>query len=264
MKTIHVILRTCDRCNVHVDWRVRFCDMPKIDLIKGCYQSLLNTIAAVTNHHIKLTVLDDHSSDELKNHIKQVSAHLPDFEFVELPEYGYNYSALKQFELCRDTQADLVYSVEDDYLHQLSALQEMIDSYYLFAAKLEKTAIVLYPFDAPEEYDPPKHTCFVVHGSARHWRTGEFTTNVMFAPPEIFRDNWQPFEFLAKHYNGDYLTPLPEGTIRWGEENTIWNIWNSGRATRFNPVPSLALHLQFDKQIDPFIDWKKWWDEYTK
>jgi hypothetical protein len=27
--TLDIILRTCDRANVHIDWRTRYCNLPK-------------------------------------------------------------------------------------------------------------------------------------------------------------------------------------------------------------------------------------------
>jgi hypothetical protein len=30
----------------------------------------------------------------------------------------------------------------------------------------------------------------------------------------------------------------------------------------FNPIPSLALHMQTEWDKDFFIDWKSWWNEY--
>jgi hypothetical protein len=163
--------------------------------------------------------------------------------------------------MCRDSKANLVYSVEDDYLHAPTAIEEMVASYELFSDRLKRTDIVIYPFDEPSEYNPPSRNDFIVHGSHRHWRTGVFTTNVIMTTPKLFKDNWNLFEVLALKYNGDYLNPRTE---HYEESNTIWKIWQNNQAVRFNPIPSLALHLQFEQQLDPFIDWKKWWDEYTK
>lgn len=260
---LDIILRTCDRQNVHNDWRVRYCDMDKNTLIKGCFNSLLKSINETKNIDINLTILDDHSSEDLTSWLYKKIENT-NFKIVHLEEKGYNYSALKQFEMCRDSTADLVYSVEDDYLHTPSCIFEMYNSYIIFQSKLKNDKIVLYPFDAPEEYDPPKDRVFVVHGSNRHWRTGIFTTNVMFTIPKLFQDHWELFEVLAKKYNGDYIRKLKENEIRVTEDNTIWNIWRANNAIRFNPIPSLALHMQFDRQLDPFIDWKKWWEEYCK
>lgn len=260
MKTLDIILRTCDRTNVHVDWRTRYCNLAKNKIVIGCTRSLVNSIKNTKNCFIKLTVLDDHSSqetiDQIKTIIQQVNG-----EFVSLAEQGYNYSAYQQWLLCKNSNSDLVYSVEDDYLHTPTAIQEMLDSYQVFSDRLKRTDIVLYPFDEPSEYNPPNRTDFIVHGSNRHWRTGVFTTNVLFTIPEIFKANWELFEVLALKYNGNYLKPRTE---HYEESNTIWKIWLDGRALRFNPIPSLALHLQFDQQKDPFIKWEDWWDAYTK
>ncbi len=260
MKTVEIFLRTCDRTNVHIDWRVRYCNLSKPEIVIGCTQSLVNSIKQVKDCIVKLIVLDDHSSEETKLKIKEIIAQV-NGSFIELTETGYNYSAHQQWLMCRDSKANLVYSVEDDYLHVPTAIQEMIDSYTLFQERLKRTDIVLYPFDEPSEYNPPNRTDFIVHGSNRHWRTGVFTTNVLFTVPEIFKANWDLFEVLALKYNGDYLNPRTE---HYEESNTIWKIWQNNQAIRFNPIPSLALHLQFEQQIDPFIDWKKWWNEYTK
>ncbi len=260
MKTLDIILRTCDRTNVHVDWRQRYCNLAKQEIVIGCTRSLVNSIKNTRNCFIKLTVLDDHSSQETIDQIKTIIQEV-NGEFVALAEQGYNYSAHQQWLLCKNSNSNLVYSVEDDYLHVPTAIQEMIESYELFSERLKRSDIVLYPFDEPSEYNPPNRTDFIVHGSNRHWRTGVFTTNVLFTIPEIFKANWELFEVLALKYNGDYLNPRTE---HYEENNTIWKIWQNNQAIRFNPIPSLALHLQFDQQKDPFIDWKKWWDEYTK
>jgi glycosyltransferase involved in cell wall biosynthesis len=260
---LHIILRTCDRTNVHNDWRVRYCDLDKDELIKGCFRSLIRSIQNVTWFSVKLTVLDDHSSEQTLDFLREEGGVLSNFELISLEEAGYQNSALVQFKMARDTESDLVYCVEDDYLHIPSAIQEMVDTHFLFKQKLKRDDIVLYPFDAPETYDPPDEMVFVVHGTNRHWRTGSYTTNVLLSSPDLFKDNWDQFEVLAKNYNGNYVRRGNEDEIRYTEENTIWNIWRSGRAIRFNPIPSIALHMQFDKQADPYIDWKSWWEQYA-
>jgi hypothetical protein len=258
--SVEIVLRTCDHSNIHNDWRVRYFDIPKNELLKGCVKSLINSCKDVDD--LKFTVFDDHSSQEtvdwLKDKLKQCAF---ETEFISLEENGYNHSAFKQWERCRDSECDFVYSIEDDYLHCPTAIQELIDSYNIFYERLKKDDIVLYPFDEPSEYDPPKRNDFIVHGSHRHWRTGIFTTQVLFCKPKLFKQHWDLFEVLALKYNGDYLKPRVE---HYEESNTIWKLWTEGPVLRFNPIPSLALHLQFEQQKDPFIDWQKWWNEYAK
>ena len=258
---LHIVLRTHDKRDVHTDWRTRYHGIAKPELIKGCVCSLVKSIRATQNVHVRLTVLDDHSEPETVHDLKRIIQPVPGAQFVQLHESGYNHSAHVQWVMCRDSDADLIYSVEDDYLHCESALQEMVDSWRLFSDRLKRTDIVLYPFDEPSEYNPPVRTDYVVHGSARHWRTGTYSTNVLMMTPQLLRTHWHLFETLALKYNGDYLNPRTE---HYEESNTIWQIWNSGQAMRFNPIPSLALHMQFDAQKDPFIDWQSWWRMYAQ
>jgi hypothetical protein len=261
MTTLHVVLRTCDRANVHVDWRVRYHGIDKPQLVAGCARSLVKSIIAATDVDVKLTVLDDHSSLDTVNELRSIVAALPSAKIVQLEQQGYNNSAYQQWVLCRDSDTDLVYSVEDDYLHCESAIEEMVASWHIFSSRLRRNDIVIYPFDEPSEYYPPARTDFIVHGSKRHWRTGIFTTNVIMTAPSLFRQHWELFETLALKYNGDYLNPRVE---HYEESNTIWKIWNNNQAVRFSPIPSLALHMQFEQQRDPFIDWQQWWDEHSQ
>jgi hypothetical protein len=263
MISLDIVLRTCDSKEVHVDWRKRYHGFDKSTLIIGCLRSLISSIkAASSTVDINLKVLDDHSTESMVDAIKKELATIDEDkqQFINLDKNGYNNSAYQQWLLCRDSSADLIYSVEDDYLHCNTAIKEMVDSFTLFCDRLKRNDIVIYPFDEPSEYNPPSRTDFIVHGSARHWRTGIFTTNVMMTRPELLRKHWDLFETLALKYNGDYLNPRVE---HYEESNTIWKIWQSGQAIRFNPIPSLALHMQFEQQLDPFIDWQQWWKNYT-
>lgn len=261
MTSLDIVLRTCDVANVHVDWRERYHGLTKQGLIVGCLKSLVKSIQSTKNIDARLTVLDDHSSDETLDKIQDIVSPLLDRQsLVRLEGRGYNNSAHEQWLLCRDSQADLFYSVEDDYLHCTTAIQEMVDSFNIFCDRLKRDDVVIYPFDEPSEYNPPSRTDFIVHGSARHWRTGIFTTNVIMSRPKLLKEYWELFEVLALKYNGDYLNPRTE---HYEESNTIWQIWANNKAIRFNPIPSLALHMQFEQQRDPFIDWQEWWMKYA-
>jgi hypothetical protein len=257
---LEIILRTHDSSNVHTD-RVRYCGGDKKTLVIKSAASLINSAKIVKNHTIDLVVLDDHSSESTVEELKKIldSSGLIN-TFISLDQRGYNHSALKQFERCRDSAADLVYSVEDDYLHCPTSLQEMLDSYEIFQSKLPKP-VAIYPFDMPDDYVPPwMESCYVVHGSARHWRTGAWTTNTVMTTPAVFQQHWPTFEKFATKYNGDYSKPRTEHV---DESNTVCLIWRN-HVIRFSPIPSLALHVQFDTQIDPYIDWNYWWEHYTK
>jgi hypothetical protein len=57
------------------------------------------------------------------------------------------------------------------------------------------------------------------------------------------------------------------GTL-WGEmnhvnESTMINkIWRE-EVTLFTPIPSVALHMAYETQKDPYLDWKELWDSFS-
>ena len=256
---LDIILRTHDQSNVHTD-RERYCGMDKTTLITGCLTSLVKAANMVDNVEIQFKILDDHSSEQLIQNIYSIfeKSKYP-MEMYRMAEPGYNYSALKQFEFVRDSDADLVYSVEDDYLHYPTAIVEMLECHDLFTKKSGQE-VVLFPFDMPDDYVPPwMAPCMVVHGSRRHWKTGVWTTNTFFLRPQVLRDHWEHFEKLAKQYSHTY----EDGKEHIHEGNTICNVWKE-HAVRFSPIPSIALHMQFDTQKDPYIPWEMWWEHFSK
>jgi hypothetical protein len=236
----------------------------KAELLLGCVTSLVNASNQVLSHTIHFKVLDDNSSQETLNQLHSLfkqSKH--SYEFVKLDGTGHHYTALKQFELCRDSNVDLVYSIEDDYLHCPTALKEALDEFIFLQQKypIEKQ-LCLFLWDSPEDYEA-KHLSpeLIMRGKYRHWRTGWFTTYSFMTSPMIFRTYWNLFETLATQYQEWDGTGDKNDTIHEG--NTICKIWETD-VMRINPISSLTLHLQGRLEEDPYIDWRYWWKHYTK
>jgi hypothetical protein len=260
---LHIVIRTHDGKNIHGD-KDRYINLPKKDLIVGCLSSLINSSNLVKNHSIHFTILDDHSTEELINHLNDIFSysHHP-WKLIHLKEKGFNHSGYMQFLTCRDSDSDLVYSVEDDYLHQKNSISEMISAYeYLKSFYHLEKELCLFPFDNPEDYDP--YTIYpgrVFRTPTRHWKEGIWTTFTMMTTPKVFRDHWEIFKKLSLEYkiwNG--IEPI-ENLVHEG--NTISDIWEK-YVIRVNPIPSLALHIQFEKQRDCHINHLEWWYKYSR
>lgn len=259
---LEIILRTCDRTNV--SRYSRFINVSKAELVLGCVASLINSANQTKGHLITYKILDDNSSPETKQKLNELfSQSLHSYKFIELTDTGCNYTALKQFELCKESNADLVYSIEDDYLHAPSAIPEALYEY----ENLPKIysipkPLCMFLWDQPEDY-LAKHISpeMIVRGKYRHWKTGWFTTNSFITSPLIFQQHWDLFYKLATEYKEWDGTGNKHDTVHEG--NTISYIWEK-EVVRFNPIPSLTLHMQSKLQEDPYINWREWWKHYTK
>ena len=260
MKSLDIIIRTHDKSNVSKF--PRFISVSKKELIEGCITSLINSANQCKNK-INIIVLDDHSSQEFLHNLHNIlktSRHST--KIILLEEGGPNQSALSQFEYCKNSTADLVYSVEDDYLHSPSALYEMLSEYDYLSSKYNlPQPLCIFPWDEPETYEPKHNTPeLIMRGQYRHWKTGWGTTFTMMTSPKVFQDHWNLFEKLATEYKEWDGTGNKNDTIHEG--NTISYIW-SKHIIRINPIPSLVLHMQSSLQEDSYIDWKYWWNTYT-
>lgn len=234
----------------------RYVGAPKSEVMLRCTQSLVASL----NHaegDIILRVFDDHSSPEALATLHRILRNCRHpVEFVELEERGYNASCLASFSSARDDAREVVYFVEDDYLHAPSAIQEMLDVHALFRKKLDGREVALHPYDDPKNYWSPifsREDCRVVYGTERHWRTNTHTTNTCWVEIATLQRNWELFELLARYSS----TPYGQEHHIF-EASTINRIWRE-QVTLFTPIPSLALHLQHAEHKDPYLDWKQWW-----
>jgi len=260
---LEIVLRIHDGQNIHGD-KPRYIDIPKKQLIIGCLSSLINSTNLVSNAEISFIVLNDHCTKDCISKVYKIfsSSKYP-YQLIDLEIPGFHHSGLKQFEYCKNSTADLIYSVEDDYLHCTEAIQEMLFTYnHLKSYYHLQKEICIYPFDNKEDYEYGH----IVPGRlfrtpTRHWKEGIWTTFTMMTTPKVFQDHWEVFEKLALNYtpwNGiDKIEELVH------EGNTISYIWEH-HVIRVNPIPSLALHIQFEKQRDPYINHSDWWNKYSK
>lgn len=260
---LEIILRIHDNQNIHGN-KPRYIDIPKKDLILGCLTSLIKSANFVINANISFIVLNDHCTDDCILNVHKIFKHSRhSYQLIDLEVPGFQYSGLKQFEYCKNSNADLVYSVEDDYLHCTESIQEMLFTYgYLKFFYQLKKELCLFPFDNPEDYEPQElYPGRLFRTSTRHWREGIWTTFTMMTTPKVFQDHWEIFEKLASKYTPWNGIDTIEELVHEG--NTISCIWKN-HVIRVNPIPSLALHVQFERQRDPHINHIEWWNKYSK
>jgi hypothetical protein len=231
------------------------------ELILKCFKSLATAISNYTGDY-KFTVLDDHSGDDFKKAITRIleDSNIKSYNIVDLQQTGFNYSAYEQFRFGKDLAKELVYFVEDDYLHAPDAISAMMSAYEVFDRISGFNPVAIYPYDSIGMYLPDRMSPTRLFSlDNRLWRGTLMTGNTMFIHSEHVRKYWQLFETLALQYNNN-----PNIT----EDTTINQLWNNtvdirGPICLFSPIPSCAIHVSYHEPIPlstHLQDWKKDYD----
>lgn len=251
--SLEIIIKTCDGESVHGKNSERFCQTDKKTLILKCVSSILHAVSG-RNENTKITILDDASSQECVESLHNIlKSYKHPSELIVRDNRDYNEATLQYFDLARESDKTLVYLVEDDYLHFPFAIAEM-EYFYKYAFKQFNGTkdIVVHPFDDPDNYlSRYMEKAHIVQHGTRHWRTNYYTTCTFLTTPNVINRGWEHFENFAKNYRKD-------PTIC--ENTTINRVWSEGNIQLFTPLPSLALHMQFEANRDRMIDWETLWN----
>jgi len=244
---LDIILRTCSRKESQVHGgkeRIH----PKEEILLKCCQSLINSIEECQGKfgEIKLIIVDDHSDSNIVKQLKQISN-----KFITLKNTGNSASIHKIYDYAIKNSKDLIYFVEDDYLHEPTAIKEMLDFYHLSSYMLQNNEIVIYPLDGNDRYKPQYlKPSFIVPGERRYWRTIDSTTGTFLLSKNLFLKYFEIFNQFA-----DYgVNPMIH------EETTINTIWRQPGISCFSPIPTLVYHLQLIEHLPLYTNYKILWD----
>jgi hypothetical protein len=250
-----IILRSCT--SVHAASNsTRYIPVSKHELVKHCISSLVNSINQVNDHSIRLVVLDDHSSPEAIEDIKQIISHCKfPTEFIPVEDGTGNGHTMKRvYEQVDKNCTDLWYHIEDDYLHVPEAIQDMIDSVDQFEGNTGKL-IAINPHDDIWRYTKQIYESFILLGPHRHYRTVRHTTYTCLASRQLFDRYRKVF---------DDLVNLTIDNAGWVEDRSINQIWNQPDVMLFSPIPGLGFHIMDESGKDPYIDIMAIWNSVPK
>jgi hypothetical protein len=256
MNKLSVILRTHSRSSVH--FQERLIPVSKTELIILCLKSLIISLSRVKNWEINLTIVDDHSDASCIEQINKTIIHSPfSTELTTLPGSGNNDSMRYCYTLARNSSNDLIYLVEDDYLHKIECLPEMLETYLYLKNKFEKYRgggeVSLMPVDNHFHYnDNTMFSSPLVLGPRQHWRVNYYSNWTMLLEKQSLIRNWNNFMQFSNYQLKDPSTH---------EDATLVPIFKEGGVNLFTPVPSLAIHVASPVYVPPFTDWNKTWKE---
>ena len=265
VKSILIILRMNTDIQIWDQNRKRLFEYPKIEYTKRSINSLIKSINFLKNKHsninVKTIIVDDNSTIGNLNIIKKLIDG-NDMEIINLDILKYQNiiskqknketfanlaSLLQSFEIGKNTGKDLIYFIEDDYLHFETMLEEMVSSYERIASQINKD-IFMCPSDYPYLYMDNTKTNILI-GNKRHWRTIDKTLCTFLTTKNLLDRYWDNFykNCLERHDPFEkYLNEI------YSKEICI------------SPLKSLSLHLtniNSSYGLSPFIDYKKLWEE---
>ncbi len=245
--TLDILFRSCDRSGLE-----RFLKVPKAELLLGSLHSLVDSLQRAMQEHPELVphvhVLDDHSAPETLSKIQETLSKLScEYTIVPMDDTGQAASMQFSCDYARRNCHDLIYFVEDDYLHAPTAIAEMVEAYALFSKNLGRD-VIISPCDHVVEYRGNVITpTRVVVGSRRHWRIARGTTSTYLLSGAMFQKH---YAIYAKHATYDIDPEVCE-------DNTINLIYRQEFC--FSPLPSLTAHVSNEDLEPPYIDWRGWW-----
>jgi len=263
--SILIILRMNTDIDIWDQNRKRLFEFPKIEYTKRSLNSLIKSINYFKNKNsevkVKTIIIDDNSNSENIQKIKSIIKD-NDFEMLNLDYSKYQNkiskqknketfanlaSLLQSFEIGKDNGEDLIYFIEDDYLHFEPMLEEMVASYERIASQINKD-IFMCPTDYPYLYMDNVKTNVLI-GNKRHWRTVDKTLCTFMTTKNLLDKYWDNFYKNCLNRHDPFEKYL----------NEIYS-----KEICISPIKSLSLHLtniNSSYGLSPLIDYKKLWDE---
>ena len=182
--------------------------------------------------------------DEFKDKIKNVNAENKNVTENQMSNMSNIHKSLL---IAKSQCKDLVYFVEDDYLHQQEAIREMIFAYERIASQTN-SELILCPSDYPYLYTKIDPTNIFL-GSTKHWRVVGETLCTFLTSLNILQKHWDKFISMCQFEHYPFEQPLHD-------------IYKSEYC--LSPIPSLAFHCTNVNSIyglSPTMNWKKIWEE---
>ena len=272
VKSLDIIIKTCTSINLVTQNKKRIFEKNKSDYTFRTINSLINSLNFSKNFlkdiDIKIYIIDDNSKKEDLEKICKIIAKINiKFEIINLdlekfkqikilnknnPTIEKNMRAtmasiLTSFNIAKEKSNDLVYFVEDDYIHKKEAIIEMVSTYEKIATELDRE-LFLCPVDYPYLYKKLDNSNILI-GNNYHWRTVNESLLTFLTSKDLINKYWNELLLMAENEHSPFETPL----------HKIYE-----KELCLSPIPSLAMHCTNVNSIfglSPNMNWKKLWDE---
>ena len=267
VQSLKIIVRTCTSELIMDQNKRRIFDFEKNEYTFRTLRSLIKATNKAKeefkNINLKLIVTDTNSPEKDLQIIKEIlkgSRIENKIISINLNEYrkkiknGYSeakFSNMANFYnsllIAKNEEEDLIYFVEDDYLHSVDSIVEMIFSYEKFYSLFSQDVILL-PSDYPYLYTKDENTK-VYLGEKNHWRLVSESLVTFMTSKTLIDKHFLELEKMGKEWIDPWELPL----------HNIYKFYPC-----LSPIPSLAIHCANINSIfgiSPLVNLKKIWDD---
>ena len=267
ISSLKIIVRTCTSELIMDQNKRRIFDEEKNEYTFRTLRSLIkstNKAASIfKNIKFHLIVTDTNSPKEDIDKIQEIlnKSNIENkFKSIDLESFknkiksGYSkakFSNMANFYtslmIAKEESDDILYFVEDDYLHSEDTITEMIFAYEKFNTIFSKD-LVLLPSDYPYLYAKDEVTKIYL-GEKYHWRLVSESLVTFMTSKRVIEQNYKNLEKMGMEWVDPWEKPLH-------------GIYDSNPC--LSPVPSLAIHCANINSVfgvSPFVDLKKLWEK---
>ena len=251
VKSLRIILRSCASIKMLTQNKERVFNKEKYEYSIRTLNSLVKSLNysknIFSNIDIKLTIIDHNSESNVIQKYKKILNNqffLNEIINLDFDKYKSsiknlneenktvtenqksNMSNIKQsLDLAKNSD-DLVYFVEDDYLHRENSIEEMIYTYEKLST-LFNDELFLCPIDYPYLYMQPEKTNVLI-GNSHHWRRVDQSLCTFLTSSKMINKHFNQLSSMCEKEHYPFEKPLHE----------IYK-----KEYCFSPIPSLAVHF---------------------
>ena len=272
VKSLHIILRSCASVKMLTQSKNRIFDKEKYEYSIRTLNSLVKSLnfskEMLSKIKVKLTIVDHNSEDNvIQKYNKILNNQFFENEIINLEFEKYkssienvneenktvtenqksNMANIKQSLNIAKKSEDLIYFVEDDYLHNTNSIEEMIYTYEKLST-LFNDELFLCPIDYPYLYMKPEKTNILI-GNVSHWRRVDQTLCTFLTSSKMINKHFNKLITMCEKEHYPFEKPLHE----------IYK-----KEYCFSPIPSLAVHFTNVNSvygISPNMNLDKLWSE---
>jgi hypothetical protein len=271
--SLDIIIKTCTSVNLVTQNKKRIFEKNKSEYTFRTINSLINSVnftrETIPNINVNITIIDHNSKNEdlniIKNTLnnfdinskiinldvskyqKKITVRSKNNLVIESNMKSTMASINKSFDLATKPDVDLVYFVEDDYIHKKDAVLEMLYTYEKIST-IYNDELFLCPIDYPYLYKPSKQSEIVL-GHNKHWRSVNESLLTFMASRQMLIKHIDKLNYMSLNEHSPFESPLHKIY-----ENELC----------LSPIPSLALHCTNVNSVfglSPNIDWKEIWED---